>query len=220
MGADAIVMRHHASGAAHILANSGWIDATVVNAGDGLHEHPTQALLDAYTIRHHLRANEGDLSGVRVAIVGDILHSRVARSNIWLLNTLGAHVTVVAPPTLLPVAVNSLPVEVSYDLDSVLGKVDAVMMLRIQHERMHDAYFPSIREYASRYGLDKGRVQLLPQGSIVMHPGPMNRGIEISAEVADGENSVIVEQVSNGVNVRMAVLYLLLGGAIEGEEKQ
>jgi aspartate carbamoyltransferase catalytic subunit len=220
MGADAIVMRHHASGAAHILANSGWIDATVVNAGDGLHEHPTQALLDAYTIRHHLRANEGDLSGVRVAIVGDVLHSRVARSNIWLLNTLGAHVTVVAPPTLLPVAVNSLPVEVSYDLDSVLGKVDAVMMLRIQHERMHDAYFPSIREYASRYGLDKGRVQLLPQGSIVMHPGPMNRGIEISAEVADGENSVIVEQVSNGVNVRMAVLYLLLGGAIEGEEKQ
>ena len=220
MGADAIVMRHHASGAAHILANSGWIDATVVNAGDGLHEHPTQALLDAYTIRHHLRANEGDLSGVRVAIVGDILHSRVARSNIWLLNTLGAHVTVVAPPTLLPVAVNYLPVEVSYDLDSVLGKVDAVMMLRIQHERMHDAYFPSIREYASRYGLDKGRVQLLPQGSIVMHPGPMNRGIEISAEVADGENSVIVEQVSNGVNVRMAVLYLLLGGAIEGEEKQ
>lgn len=220
MGADAIVMRHHASGAAHILANSGWIDATVVNAGDGLHEHPTQALLDAYTIRHHLRANEGDLSRVRVAIVGDILHSRVARSNIWLLNTLGAHVTVVAPPTLLPVAVNSLPVEVSYDLDSVLGKVDAVMMLRIQHERMHDAYFPSIREYASRYGLDKGRVQLLPQGSIVMHPGPMNRGIEISAEVADGENSVIVEQVSNGVNVRMAVLYLLLGGAIEGEEKQ
>jgi aspartate carbamoyltransferase catalytic subunit len=220
MGADAIVMRHHASGAAHILANSGWIDATVVNAGDGLHEHPTQALLDAYTIRHHLRANEGDLSGVRVAIVGDILHSRVARSNIWLLNTLGAHVTVVAPPTLLPVAVNSLPVEVSYDLDSVLGKVDAVMMLRIQHERMHDAYFPSIREYASRYGLDKGRVQLLPEGSIVMHPGPMNRGIEISAEVADGENSVIVEQVSNGVNVRMAVLYLLLGGAIEGEEKQ
>jgi aspartate carbamoyltransferase catalytic subunit len=220
MGADAIVMRHHASGAAHILANSGWIDATVVNAGDGVHEHPTQALLDAYTIRHHLRANEGDLSGVRVAIVGDILHSRVARSNIWLLNTLGAHVTVVAPPTLLPVAVNSLPVEVSYDLDSVLGKVDAVMMLRIQHERMHDAYFPSIREYASRYGLDKGRVQLLPQGSIVMHPGPMNRGIEISAEVADGENSVIVEQVSNGVNVRMAVLYLLLGGAIEGEEKQ
>ena len=220
MGADAIVMRHHASGAAHILANSGWIDATVVNAGDGLHEHPTQALLDAYTIRHHLRANEGDLSGVRVAIVGDILHSRVARSNIWLLNTLGAHVTVVAPPTLLPVAVNSLPVEVSYDLDSVLGKVDAVMMLRIQHERMHDAYFPSIREYASRYGLDKGHVQLLPQGSIVMHPGPMNRGIEISAEVADGENSVIVEQVSNGVNVRMAVLYLLLGGAIEGEEKQ
>ena len=220
MGADAIVMRHHASGAAHILANSGWIDATVVNAGDGLHEHPTQALLDAYTIRHHLRANEGDLSGVRVAIVGDILHSRVARSNIWLLNTLGAHVTVVAPPTLIPVAVNSLPVEVSYDLDSVLGKVDAVMMLRIQHERMHDAYFPSIREYASRYGLDKGRVQLLPQGSIVMHPGPMNRGIEISAEVADGENSVIVEQVSNGVNVRMAVLYLLLGGAIEGEEKQ
>ena len=220
MGADAIVMRHHASGAAHILANSGWIDATVVNAGDGLHEHPTQALLDAYTIRHHLRANEGDLSGVRVAIVGDILHSRVARSNIWLLNTLGAHVTVVAPPTLIPVAVNSLPVEVSYDLDSVLGKVDAVMMLRIQHERMHDAYFPSIREYASRYGLDKGRVQLLPQGSIVMHPGPMNRGIEISTEVADGENSVIVEQVSNGVNVRMAVLYLLLGGAIEGEEKQ
>jgi aspartate carbamoyltransferase catalytic subunit len=220
MGADAIVMRHHASGAAHILANSGWIDATVVNAGDGVHEHPTQALLDAYTIRHHLRANEGDLSGVRVAIVGDVLHSRVARSNIWLLNTLGAHVTVVAPPTLLPVAVNSLPVEVSYDLDSVLGKVDAVMMLRIQHERMHDAYFPSIREYASRYGLDKGRVQLLPQGSIVMHPGPMNRGIEISAEVADGENSVIVEQVSNGVNVRMAVLYLLLGGAIEGEEKQ
>jgi aspartate carbamoyltransferase catalytic subunit len=210
MGADAVVVRHGSSGAPHRLANSGWIRGSVVNAGDGTHEHPTQALLDAYTMRRRL----GRLDGLRVAIVGDVLHSRVARSNVLLLATLGAEVTLVAPPTLLPVGVEVWPAEVSYDLDASLPKADVVMMLRVQRERMGQAYFPSEREYSRRYGLDRHRMGLLPDDAIVMHPGPMNRGMEIAAEVADDpRRSTIVEQVSNGVSVRMAVLYLLLGGA-------
>jgi len=207
MGADAVVIRHSASGAPHRLAN--WIDGIVVNAGDGTHEHPTQALLDAYTMRSRL----GRLDGLSVAIVGDVLHSRVARSNVLLLHTLGARVTLVGPPTLLPVGVDSWPAKTSYDLDAVLPDADVVMMLRVQRERMDDAYFPSVREYSRRYGLDTVRVRKLPEHAIVMHPGPMIRGMEISPDVADSPRSTIVEQVANGVSVRMAVLYLLLGGA-------
>ena len=207
MGADAVVIRHSASGAPHRLAE--WVTGSVVNAGDGTHEHPTQALLDAFTMRRRL----GKVDGLRVAIVGDVLHSRVARSNVWLLQTLGAEVTLVAPPTLLPVAVGSWPCNVSYDLDSELPKSDVLMMLRVQQERMTGAYFPSVREYSRRYGLDCDRMALLPGHAIVMHPGPMNRGVEIAAGVADSARSTIVEQVANGVSIRMAVLYLMLGGA-------
>ena len=189
-----------------------WVQGSVINAGDGTHEHPTQALLDAYTIRRRL----GRLDGVRVTIVGDVLHSRVARSNVVLLDTLGAQVTLVAPPTLLPVGIGSWPAEVGYDLDAVLPKAEVVMMLRVQQERMNASYFPSAREYSRRYGLDARRMAALPDEAIVMHPGPMNRGMEIAAEVADSVRSTIVEQVSNGLSVRMAVLYLLLGGASEG----
>jgi len=210
MGADAIVCRHSASGAPHRLAE--WVQGSVINAGDGTHEHPTQALLDAYTIRRRI----GRLEGVRVTIVGDVLHSRVARSNVVLLGTLGAQVTLVAPPTLLPLGVESWPAEVSYDLDAVLAKADVVMMLRVQQERMSVSYFPSAREYSRRYGLDARRVVALSDEAIVMHPGPMNRGMEIAAEVADSVRSTIVEQVSNGLSVRMAVLYLLLGGTADG----
>jgi aspartate carbamoyltransferase catalytic subunit len=206
MGADGVVIRHPASGAPHRLAN--WIDGSVLNAGDGTHEHPTQALLDAYTIRSRL----GRVDGLHVAIVGDVLHSRVARSNVLLLHTLGAKVTLVAPPTLLPVGIGSWPAETSYRLDSVLPDVDVVMMLRVQRERMDQAYFPSAREYARRYGLDGARLRRLPEHAIVMHPGPMNRGMEITPEAADSARSTIVEQVANGVSVRMAVLYLMLGG--------
>jgi aspartate carbamoyltransferase catalytic subunit len=227
MGADAVVVRHSASGAAHRLA--GWVTGSVINAGDGTHEHPTQALLDAFTIRQRLGASGGGtgngasgldqrgggLDGVRVTIVGDVLHSRVARSNVLLLSTLGAEVTLVAPPTLIPYAVERWPCRVSYDFDTELRKSDVVMMLRVQQERMNAAYFPSIREYRRRYGLDAGRMALLPEHAIIMHPGPMNRGVEIAAEVADSPRSTIVAQVSNGVIVRMAVLYLLLGGAGE-----
>jgi aspartate carbamoyltransferase catalytic subunit len=195
----------------------------VVNAGDGTHEHPTQALLDAYTMRSRL----GRLDGLKVAIVGDVLHSRVARSNVLLLTTLGAQVTLVGPPTLIPVNISAAlsPAElarggkpketnarVSYDLDSVLPNMDVVMMLRVQTERMQDSYFPSAREYSRRYGLDLARMRKLPEHAIVMHPGPMNRGMEIAPEVADSSRSTIVEQVANGVSARMAVLYLLLGG--------
>jgi aspartate carbamoyltransferase catalytic subunit len=207
MGADAVVIRHSASGAPHRLAR--WVRGSVVNAGDGTHEHPTQALLDAFTMRRRL----GRLEGLAVTIVGDVLHSRVARSNVWLLHTLGAEVTLVAPPTLLPVAVDTWPCSVSYDFSSVLPASDVVMMLRVQRERMSDAYFPSVREYSRRYGLDADRMALLPGHAIVMHPGPMNRGVEIAADVADSPRSTIVEQVANGVSVRMAVLYLLLGGS-------
>ncbi|MFM9135240.1 MAG: aspartate carbamoyltransferase catalytic subunit [bacterium] len=211
MGADAVVVRHQASGAPYRLAHSGWVGCSVVNAGDGTHEHPTQALLDAFTLRERL----GDLQGRRVVIVGDVLHSRVARSNVHLLGTLGADVTLVAPPTLLPVGVDTWPCAVSYDLDEALRGADAVMMLRVQNERMNAAYFPSTHEYSRRYGLDTRRAALLSDDAIVLHPGPMNRGMEISADVADGARSVIVEQVANGVSVRLAVLYLVLGARAE-----
>lgn len=214
MGADAVVIRHSGSGAPHRLANASWINGAIVNAGDGTHEHPTQALLDAFTMRRHL----GDLDGRQVTIVGDVLHSRVARSNALLLSTLGARVTLVAPPTLLPRGIEHWPVETTYDLDPALDKADAVMMLRVQRERMHAAFFPSSREYSRRYGIDARRMARLPEHAIVMHPGPMNRGMEISADVADSHRSVIVEQVTNGVAVRMAVLYLLLSGMPPAEE--
>ena len=213
MGADAVVIRHSASGAAHRLAS--WVRGSVVNAGDGTHEHPTQALLDAFTIRGRLKGSStrgSGLDGIRVTIVGDVLHSRVARSNVLLLSTLGAEVTLTAPPTLLPFAVGTWPCAVSYDLDNELPKSDVVMMLRVQQERMTAAYFPSVREYSRRYGLDAARMARLPGHAIVMHPGPMNRGVEIAADVADSTRSTIVEQVANGVTTRMAVLYLLLGG--------
>jgi aspartate carbamoyltransferase catalytic subunit len=222
MGADAVVIRHPASGAPHRL--SAWVDGSVINAGDGTHEHPTQALLDAYTMRSRL----GRIAGLNVTIVGDVLHSRVARSNVLLLSTLGARVTLVGPPTLIPVDIAAAleptteparggkPMQprlgVSYDLDSVLPGTDVVMMLRVQTERMQDSFFPSAREYSRRYGLDVARMRKLPEHAIVMHPGPMNRGMEIAPEVADSSRSTIVEQVANGVSARMAVLYLLLGG--------
>ena len=212
MGADAVVLRHPESGAANRLA--GWTNGVVINAGDGTHEHPTQALLDAFTIRRHLGSVGSDLKGKHIAIVGDVLHSRVARSNVLLLNLLGAKVTLVAPPTLIPVGVESWPVEVSYALDEVLPEVDAVMMLRVQSERMQNSFFPSTREYSRLFGLNLDRMNLLQKGALILHPGPMNRGLEISAECADGVQSVILEQVANGVSVRMAVLYLLLGGNI------
>ena len=217
MGADAVVIRHEASGAAHRLAYSEWVDCAVVNAGDGTHEHPTQALLDAFTLRRHLSGGVGALDGRRVVIVGDVLHSRVARSNVLLLHTLGAAVTMVAPPTLMPVGIDTWPCAISYDLDDALPGADAVMMLRVQRERMNAAYFPSSHEYSRRYGLDTQRAALLADDGIVLHPGPMNRGMEISADVADGPRSVIVEQVANGVNIRMAALYLILGARPEAD---
>ncbi|WP_435527286.1 aspartate carbamoyltransferase catalytic subunit [Microbacterium aurantiacum] len=217
MGADAVVIRHGASGAPRTLATSGWISAGVVNAGDGTHEHPTQALLDAFTIRKRRFGADSrgrDLAGIRVTIVGDVLHSRVARSNVWLLTTLGAHVTLVSPPTLVPQDVSRWPVEVLYDLDEALAREpDAVMMLRIQLERMNAAYFPTEREYSRIWGLDARRASALPADTMVLHPGPMNRGLEISAEAADSARSTVLEQVANGVSVRMAALYLLLAGA-------
>jgi aspartate carbamoyltransferase catalytic subunit len=216
MGADAVVIRHPASGAPQTLATSGWIDAGILNAGDGTHEHPTQALLDAFTIRKrvHGAASRGkNLDGLAVTIVGDILHSRVARSNVWLLTTLGATVTLVAPPTLVPVDTRRWPVTIGYDLDEALAAgPDVVMMLRIQGERMRDAFFPNSREYSRRWGLDDGRLHRLKPTTIVMHPGPMNRGLEISAAAADSPMSTVREQVTNGVSVRMAALYLLLSG--------
>ena len=215
MGADAVIIRHGASGAAQRLADLEWMSGSVVNAGDGTHEHPSQALLDAFTIRKHLSKGADDLMGLRVAIVGDVLHSRVARSNVLLLTKLGAHVTLVSPPTLLPVGVESWPVEIAYNFDSILESVDVVMMLRIQLERMSDLFFPNAREYSRYFGLTKDRLKALKPGAIVMHPGPMNRGLEITADAADSARSVIVEQVTNGVSVRMAILYLLLAGASE-----
>ncbi|MGF3055241.1 aspartate carbamoyltransferase catalytic subunit [Microbacterium sp. YY-01] len=227
MGADAVVIRHSASGAPRTLASSGWISAGVINAGDGTHEHPTQALLDAFTIRkrHWGEDSRGrDLEGLSVTIVGDVLHSRVARSNVWLLTTLGAQVTLVTPPTLVPQNVNRWPVDVQYNLDDAIdNKPDAIMMLRIQLERMQAAFFPSEREYTRQWGLDSTRLARLPADSIVMHPGPMNRGLEISAEAADSAQSTVREQVANGISVRMAVMYLLLAGdrdqAVKGVDR-
>ncbi|PWC07998.1 aspartate carbamoyltransferase catalytic subunit [Mycetocola zhujimingii] len=216
MGADAVVIRHPASGAPQTLATSGWIDAGILNAGDGTHEHPTQALLDAYTIRKrvHGAASRGkDLDGLAVTIVGDVLHSRVARSNVWLLTTLGATVSIVSPPTLVPVNTSGWPVTVGYDLDeAIAAEPDVIIMLRIQAERMRNAFFPNSREYSRRWGLDDGRLHQLRATTIVMHPGPMNRGLEISAAAADSPQSTVREQVANGVSVRMAALYLLLSG--------
>ena len=212
MGADAVIIRHQASGAAHRLASSQWMSGTVINAGDGTHEHPSQALLDAYTLRKHLMHGSKNLQGLHVAVVGDILHSRVARSNVLLLSKLGAAVTVVAPPTLLPVGIESWPTEVSYDFDDVIPQADAIMMLRVQSERMNELFFPNAREYSRYFGLNSDRIKRMKKDSIIMHPGPMNRGLEITADVADSARSVIVEQVSNGVSVRMAILYTLLTG--------
>jgi aspartate carbamoyltransferase catalytic subunit len=216
MGADAVIIRHQASGAAHRLATSKWMSGTVINAGDGTHEHPSQALLDAYTLRKHLMQGAKNLQGLHVAIVGDILHSRVARSNVLLLSKLGATVSVVAPPTLLPVGIESWNANVSYDFDELIPNVDAIMMLRVQSERMSELYFPNAREYSRYFGLNSDRVKRMKKESIIMHPGPMNRGLEITADVADSARSVIIEQVSNGVSVRMAILYtLLIGEGIE-----
>jgi aspartate carbamoyltransferase catalytic subunit len=221
MGADGVVIRHQASGAAQTLAQSGWIDAAIVNAGDGTHEHPTQALLDAYTLRQKLRKNEvgADLSGLKVAIVGDIAHSRVARSNILLLKTLGAEVYLVAPATLLPSALAANTAGLFYSLDEAIASVkfDAIMMLRVQTERMTASFFPSEREYARIWGLNGDRMAKLDEKTIIMHPGPMNRGLEIDAKAADSAKSVILAQVANGVSVRMAVLYHLLAGGSDLE---
>ncbi len=225
MGVDALVIRHQASGAP--LQASRWTDAQVINAGDGTHEHPTQALLDAFTLRRHFRSLDtsdqsdhlqdvpDDWAGRTIAIVGDLTHSRVVRSNVLLLQTLGARVLLVAPPTLLPAGVDSWPAEVSTDLDAVIGAVDAVMMLRVQRERMSGGYFPTAREYTIGYGLTRDRLAKLAPDAAICHPGPMNRGLEISADAADGASSLILDQVAAGVAVRMSVLYHLLGGAAE-----
>ena len=209
MGVDAIVVRHGSAGAPHRVAS--WVEASVVNAGDGWHEHPTQALLDCYTIRQHL----GSLEGRHIAIVGDIKHSRVARSNVLAFIALGAEVTLVAPPTLLPPSIDTWPVKVSHDLDAVLPDVDVVYLLRMQRERMTESLLPTLREYTACWGLTVARAELLRSDALVMHPGPMNRGVEIAAEVADLPQSLIIDQVRNGVAVRMAVLYLLLGSGAE-----
>ena len=220
IGADAVVIRHPSAGAPQMLADRDWIDAPILNAGDGCHEHPTQALLDAFTMRKRLHgdASRGrDLDGIHVAIVGDILHSRVARSNVWLLNTLGANITLVAPPTLLPSDTSRWPAAVSYDLDATLASApDSVMMLRIQAERMHDAFFPHIREYARMWGLSERRYQQLGEDALIMHPGPMNRGLEISSAAADSPQATVLEQVRNGVSIRMAALHLLCAGVRRG----
>jgi aspartate carbamoyltransferase catalytic subunit len=216
-GADCVIIRHPASGAAHRVAAWARGDSlddrgpSIVNAGDGTHEHPTQALLDAATLRDRL----GSIGGKRIAIVGDVLHSRVARSNVFLLATLGAEVTLVAPPTLLPVGVNDWPCRVGHHLDAELPGLDAVMMLRVQAERMSGGFFPSAREYAIGYGLSERRLAMLPEHAVVLHPGPMIRGMEISPAVADSPRTAVLEQVRNGVHVRMAVLYHLLAGAPE-----
>ncbi|MDP1794830.1 MAG: aspartate carbamoyltransferase catalytic subunit [Acidimicrobiales bacterium] len=206
IGADAFVVRHKSAGVPAQIAR--WSNAHVVNAGDGQHEHPTQALLDCYTLRQHL----GDLQGTQILIVGDIKHSRVARSNVAAFTALGAKVRLVAPPTLLPVSMEEWPVDVTFNLDGALDDADVVYLLRIQQERMDQALLPSLREYSQLYGLTNERAARLKPGALILHPGPMNRGVEIAADVADAPNAVITEQVANGVSVRMAVLFLLLGG--------
>jgi aspartate carbamoyltransferase catalytic subunit len=211
MGADAIVIRHSSSGSPHTLTK--WVKGSVLNAGDGTHEHPTQALLDLYTIREKL----GRFEGLRAAIVGDVLHSRVARSLSFGLVKMGAEVTLVGPPTLIPPDAPAWGVQVSYDIDGVLPKLDVCYMLRVQRERQRQQYFPSVREYSRLFGLTRDRVDMLPEGCLIMHPGPMNRGVEIDSDVADLPRAVIEEQVTNGIAVRMSLLYLLLGGVGTGE---
>ena len=210
MGVDGFVIRHSASGAAQQVSQ--WVDAVVINAGDGLHEHPTQALLDAYSMRRRL----GDLQGLHVAVVGDLTHSRVLRSNLICLKTLGARITVVAPPTLMPAGIDTWAVsegfDTSYDLDAVLPTVDAVMMLRVQRERMSGGFFPTEREYTVGYGLTRERLRTLQKHTVICHPGPMNRGLEIAADAADAAQSLVLDQVSAGVAVRMSVLYHLFAG--------
>ncbi len=222
MGIDAVVIRHAGSGVPWQVVR--WTHgASVINAGDGWHEHPTQALLDCYTIRRErelrgaARAGPGRaaLDGLHIAIVGDIRHSRVARSDVLAFGSLGARVTLVAPPTLLPPSLAGWPVEVSHDIDAVLPKLDVVYLLRLQQERMQEPLLPSLREYTATYGLTRQRAGLLPDGALIMHPGPVNRGVEVAAEVADHPDSVITHQVANGVAVRMAVLYLLLGSGVD-----
>ncbi len=209
MGIDAIVMRHAGSGS--VAQASGWVEASMINAGDGTHEHPTQALLDAHAMLRHFRANDlGTLEGKEVVIVGDLLHSRVVRSNALLLPQLGAHVTLVAPPTLVPPGVGAWHVDISHDLDAALTEADVVMMLRVQRERMLGGFFPSEREYTIRYGLTAQRLQKLKPHAVIAHPGPLNRGLEISSAAADSARSIVLDQVSAGVAVRMSVLYHLL----------
>jgi aspartate carbamoyltransferase catalytic subunit len=212
MGADAIVIRHSSSGSPTTLSR--WVEASVINAGDGTHEHPTQALLDLFTIRDHFPT----FGGLRVAVVGDVLHSRVARSNAHALSRMGAEVTLVAPPTLIPRDAEGWGVQVSHDLDEVLPKLNVCYVLRVQRERQRQQFFPSVREYSRLFGLDRRRVEALPEGALVMHPGPMNRGVEIASEVADLPRAVITDQVTNGIAVRMALLYLMLGGAVASDE--
>ena len=209
MGIDAIVVRHSCAGVPHRVAD--WIDASVINAGDGSHEHPTQALLDLYTARTRL----GGLDGARVAIVGDIRHSRVARSNVFAFTAMGAQVTLVAPRPLLPPSLHEWPVTVTHDLDSVIGEIDICYLLRMQLERQSGAPVPSLREFRAEYGLDAARADRLADHALIMHPGPMNRGVEIDGDVADRPNALITEQVANGVAVRMAVLFLLLGSGLD-----
>jgi aspartate carbamoyltransferase catalytic subunit len=206
MGADAIVIRHSSSGAPHTLSK--WVDASVLNAGDGTHEHPTQALLDLFTIREHFPS----LEGARIAIVGDVRHSRVARSLTFAMATMGGEVTLVGPPTLIPPEAAAWGANVSHDLDGVLPKLDVCYMLRVQKERQRQQFFPSVREYSRLFGLSRARVEALPQSAVIMHPGPMNRGVEIASDVADLPRAVITDQVTNGIAVRMSLLYLMLGG--------
>ena len=214
MGVDCVVVRSGSSGAPRQLA--GYLDVPILNAGDGWHQHPTQALLDVFTMRRHL----GDLAGRHVVIVGDLLHSRVARSEVQALKLLGARVSVVAPPTLLPTQIEGWGVELVANLDDVLPAADVIYLLRVQRERMHRAFFPSSREYSRLWGMDGRRLRMLGDQAIVMHPGPMNRGVEITGEVADSERSVITEQVTNGIAVRMACLYLLLAAAGGGDSEE
>jgi aspartate carbamoyltransferase catalytic subunit len=206
MAPDMIVLRHASSGACHLLSRI--CRSRIINAGDGMHEHPTQALLDAFTIRQH----KPSIEGLKVAIVGDLLHSRVLRSNVLLLTKLGAEVWVSGPPTLVPRGIDRLGIRVSTTVDDAIVDADVIMMLRIQQERMQGAFFPSLREYFNVFGMTVERISRAKADVIIMHPGPMNRGVEIASEVADGPYSVILEQVANGVAVRMAVLYLLAGG--------
>jgi len=217
MGVDCFVIRHGSSGA--VAQAAGWVKASVVNAGDGANEHPTQALLDAYTMRHHFAATGSPgFEGKRIAIVGDLLHSRVVRSNVWLQRTLGGQVTLVAPPTLLPTGVETWGCDVTDDLDSVLPQCDVVMMLRVQRERMSSGFFPTPREYSDLFGLTVERLAKLKDTVAIMHPGPVNRGVEMSSPAADAAASRILDQVAAGVAVRMSVLYHLLGGATEGDQ--